>query len=602
MEEKLMRRNEVPKELTWDLTLLCKTEEELQSKLDRLKTLAVEGEKYKGKLNTAENIVAFFKIEEEALIIGGIAGNYAELAVETDYYDTAAQKRAAKVNDVINGFFSRVSFSDIEIASQDDETLDRAAELYPAVACRIKEIKRRKPHMLSPETEKVLSSLSESFGAPYSFYNNAKLADMVFPDFEANGKTYPLGYSLYEDKYEYEPDTEVRRNAYRAFYDKIAQYKNSTATAYNSYVRTQKKMGEIRGFDSIFGDDLYYDGITEEAYNLHIDTIMEKLAPHMRKYAELIKKIYGLDRMTYADLKLPIDPGYSPDVTIPEAKKIISEGLSLLGGDYVKMINEAFDDRWFDFAQNQGKCTGGFCSSPYGANSFILMSWCGKMSDVFTAAHELGHAGHFRLCNGAQSVFDVDVPRYFVEAPSTMNEVLLSHSMLKNSTDKRFRRWVLSNMVSNTYYHNFVTHFLEAYYQREVYRLAEKGESVDAETLSGIFRETLEKFWGDTVELTEGAELTWMRQPHYYMGLYSYTYSAGLSIATQMAKRIEKEGAQAVEDWKKVLSAGSTLPPAGLAKLGGIDVTDVKTLEDTVETIGGYIDEIISLTEELENE
>ena len=602
MEEKLMRRNEVPEELTWDLTLLCKTEEELQSKLDRLKILAGEGEKYKGKLNTAENIVAFFKIEEEALIIGGIAGNYAELAVETDYYDTAAQKRAAKVNDVINDFFSRVSFSDIEIASQSDETLDRAAELYPAVACRIKEIKRRKPHMLSPETEKVLSSLSESFGAPYSFYNNAKLADMVFPDFEANGKTYPLGYSLYEDKYEYEPDTEVRRNAYRAFYDKIAQYKNSTATAYNSYVRTQKKMGEIRGFDSIFGDDLYYDGITEEAYNLHIDTIMEKLAPHMRKYAELIKKIYGLDRMTYADLKLPIDPDYSPDVTIPEAKKIISEGLSLLGEDYVKMINEAFDDRWFDFAQNQGKCTGGFCSSPYGANSFILMSWCGKMSDVFTAAHELGHAGHFRLCNGAQSVFDVDVPRYFVEAPSTMNEVLLSHSMLKNSTDKRFRRWVLSNMVSNTYYHNFVTHFLEAYYQREVYRLAENGESVDAETLSGIFRETLEKFWGDTVELTEGAELTWMRQPHYYMGLYSYTYSAGLSIATQMAKRIEKEGAQAVEDWKKVLSAGSTLPPAGLAKLGGIDVTDVKTLEDTVETIGGYIDEIISLTEELENE
>ncbi|MBQ0101840.1 MAG: oligoendopeptidase F, partial [Firmicutes bacterium] len=582
--------------------LLCKTEEELQSKLGRPKVLAGEGEKYKGKLNTAENIVAFFKIEEEALIIGGIAGNYAELAVETDYYDTAAQKRAAKVNDVINDFFSRVSFSDIEIASQSDETLDRAAELYPAVACRIKEIKRRKPHMLSPETEKVLSSLSESFDAPYSFYNNAKLADMVFPDFEANGKTYPLGYSLYEDKYEYEPDTEVRRNAYRAFYDKIAQYKNSTAAAYNSYVRTQKKMGEIRGFDSIFGDDLYYDGITEEAYNLHIDTIMEKLAPHMRKYAELIKKIYGLDRMTYADLKLPIDPDYSPDVTIPEAKKIISEGLSLLGEDYVKMINEAFDDRWFDFAQNQGKCTGGFCSSPYGANTFILMSWCGKMSDVFTAAHELGHAGHFRLCNGAQSVFDVDVPRYFVEAPSTMNEVLLSHSMLKNSTDKRFRRWVLSNMVSNTYYHNFVTHFLEAYYQREVYRLAEKGESVDAETLSGIFRETLAKFWGDTVELTEGAELTWMRQPHYYMGLYSYTYSAGLSIATQMAKRIEKEGAQAVEDWKKVLSAGSTLPPAGLAKLGGIDVTDVRTLEDTVETIGGYIDEIISLTEELENE
>ena len=181
-----------------------------------------------------------------------------------------------------------------------------------------------------------------------------------------------------------------------------------------------------------------------------------------------------------------------------------------------------------------------------------------------------------------------------------MNELIMAHYLLKTSQDKRFRRWVLSCMISNTYYHNFVTHLMEAAYQREVYKIVDAGGSVQAETLSRIMRETLQKFWGEDVEINEGAELTWMRQPHYYMGLYSYTYSAGLTVATQASKRIEAEGQQAVEDWKKVLASGGTLDPVGLAALAGIDITTDQPLLDTIETIGGMIEEICHLTEELE--
>ena len=175
----------------------------------------------------------------------------------------------------------------------------------------------------------------------------------------------------------------------------------------------------------------------------------------------------------------------------------------------------------------------------------------------------------------------------------------MTNYLLKTSDDKRFRRWVLSAMVSNTYYHNFVTHLLEAAYQREVYKIVDAGGSVQVDTLSKLMKETLQKFWGDDVELTEGAELTWMRQPHYYMGLYSYTYSAGLTIATQVCKRIEKEGKVAVEDWKKVLAAGSTKTPVELAAMAGIDITTDQPLLDTIETIGAMIDEICELSKEL---
>ncbi len=222
------------------------------------------------------------------------------------------------------------------------------------------------------------------------------------------------------------------------------------------------------------------------------------------------------------------------------------------------------------------------------------------MSDVFTLAHELGHAGHIQTCNRTQSVFGTDVSTYIVEAPSTINELLMSHYLLKTNPDKRFRRWVLSCMVGKTYYHNFVTHLLEAAYQREVYRIVDAGGGVSADTLNRIMKETLHRFWGDDVELTEGAELTWMRQPHYYMGLYSYTYSAGLTVATQACKRIEREGQPAVDDWKRVLAAGGVKTPLELAQMAGVDISTDAPLLDTMETIGGYIDEICRLSEELD--
>jgi oligoendopeptidase F len=286
-------------------------------------------------------------------------------------------------------------------------------------------------------------------------------------------------------------------------------------------------------------------------------------------------------------------------VSIEESKNYILDGLSILGPEYQEMIREAYRDRWVDFAKNQGKSTGGFCASPYGTNSFILLSWNDRMADVFTLAHELGHAGHFKSCNAAQSIFDVDVSGYLVEAPSTMNELLMAHYLLKTKDDPRFRRWVLSCMISNTYYHNFVTHLLEAAYQREVYRKIDEGGSVDAPVLSQIMKETLQKFWGEDVEILDGAELTWMRQPHYYMGLYSYTYSAGLTIATQVCKRIEREGECAVEDWKKVLAAGSTVDPVEFAKMAGVDITTEEPLLDTIAYIGEIIDEICTLTDKL---
>ena len=597
-----MKRSEVPIEQTWNLSLIYKSPEEAWQAAEELKQLTDKAEaQYKGNLKDAQAIVDCLLLYEKMHELAVRFSDYFGLAMETDYSNAEAVANANKAESLVTDFQAKTSFIESEILEADECVLEEAVKNGGTVAGHIKRMLRRKPHTLSPETEKTLAALGEFMETPYQVYRQAKLSDTRFDAFAVDGKEYPLSYALFEEEYEYEEDTEIRRAAFRNFSDKIKEYENVTAAAYNAYVCRDKRLADVRRFKDVFEYLLFEEEVTRDLYDRQIDVIMEKLAPHMRKYAELIRKMHGLDRMTYADLKLSVDPDYDPRVTMDEAENYIADGLAVMGEDYVSMIHEAFRDRWIDYGTNDGKCTGGFCESTYGVPaSFILLSWQSRMSDVFTLAHELGHAGHFRECNNAQGFFDTLVPMYYVESPSTINELLLSGYQEKTSTDPRLRRWVLGNTVGKTYYHNFVTHLLEAAYQREVYKIIDDGGSVQAETLSGIYRDVLTKFWGDTVELTEGAELTWMRQPHYYMGLYSYTYSAGLTIATKMAQRILQEGETAAEDWKKALCAGSTVTPLEFAQMAGVDISTDGPLLETIEYIGEMIDEMCVLTEQLE--
>jgi oligoendopeptidase F len=263
------------------------------------------------------------------------------------------------------------------------------------------------------------------------------------------------------------------------------------------------------------------------------------------------------------------------------------------------MIEKSFAERWIDFPQSIGKSTGGFCSSPYRKGAYILLNWNDKMNEVLVLAHELGHAGHFYFAGQAQNIFDAGaVSTYFVEAPSTMNEIIMAEHLINQSDDPRFKRWVLSSMVSRTYYHNCVTHLLEAHYQREVYRRVEKGEPITANVLNELKLATLKQFWGDAVEIQDYAGRTWMRQPHYFMGLSPYTYSAGLTIATAAFKKI-KNGELTVEKWIDVLKAGGSKKPLELAAMADVDLSTEAPLRAMIDYVDEMVEEMIELTEQM---
>ena len=182
-------------------------------------------------------------------------------------------------------------------------------------------------------------------------------------------------------------------------------------------------------------------------FDRQIDVIMSDLAPVMQKYAKIIQRVHNLDKMRFEDLKISIDPNFEPEISIEESKKYIYGALKVLGDDYVKMLESAYDYRWIDFAQNKGKDTGAYCASPYITHSYVFISWTGKMAETFVLAHELGHAGHFTLAQQHQNLLDSEASMYFVEAPSTMNEMLMANYLFSNSEDPKFKRWVIGSIL-----------------------------------------------------------------------------------------------------------------------------------------------------------
>lgn len=603
MVANLPQRSAIAAEETWDLTSLFATEQDYTNALNQLEQdVETFHQTFKGSVKDAASVIEVLSAYRNIIESIVPVATYSNLSVSTDQTDDEAQMRASKFGSSSAKFSSKLSFVTSELLELPEAVLEEAMQQSDEFQVYLKRLLDRKPHQLHPEVEKALAAYSPTFSAPYGLYNTTKMVDMKFDDFEVDGKSYPLSYVSFEGDWEAETDTELRRAAFKAFSDKLRDYQHTTAKTYDTHIQTEKITADLRGYDSVFDSLLFNQEVDRSLYNRQIDLIMSELAPHMRKYAKLLQKAHGLDKMTFADLKISLDPSYEPEITIEESKQYINDALSIMGDDYLEMVERSYSERWIDFAQNAGKSTGAFCSSPYGNHPFILISWTGRMNEVFVLAHELGHAGHFYNANRAQNVFNARPSLYFIEAPSTMNEMLMAKHLMKENDDPKFKRWVISSIVARTYYHNFVTHLLEAAYQRKVYERVDNGQSVNANILNSLKRGVLEEFWGDDVEITEGAELTWMRQPHYYMGLYPYTYSAGLTISTQVSKRILDEGQPAVEEWLEVLRAGGTKTPVELSKMAGVDITTEQPLRDTIAYIGDLIDQLETLTAEIEGQ
>lgn len=595
MTNAMPKRQDIDVQLTWNTNLIFPTQEDFKLALADYKSSVETFEKtYKGQLTDLETIVAALKHYETLAILRGKLFNYAFLPLEVDKFNTELASLANEFQLVAATVAPLLSFLETELALLDQALLEAVIADQPQWTSYIQEIIRFKPHQLHPLQEELLASFAPTFDQPYLNYGTTKFEDMTFENFEANGQTYGNSYVLFENDYEISHDTELRRKSAAGFYSTLKKYKNTTAATYLSHIKNEQIEAKLRGFQSTIDYLLFQQNVSRDLFDRQIDMIMKELAPHMRRYVKLVAKAHNLETITHADLKISLPSDYNQRITPEDSKQFLIDCLGVLGEDYVKMIERSFDERWTDFAQNEGKATGGFCATLYDGPSYILLSWTGLMNEVLVLAHELGHAGHFQLAK-KQSILNYEPSLYFIEAPSTANEVLTCNTLLKQNQDPGFQAYLISELISRTYFHNMVTHLLEAAFQREVYTRLDKDEYLNGDILCQIKLDVIKEFWGEDFEIGEDAGLIWMRQPHYYLGLYPYTYSAGLTIGTAMAKQLEENPEAVVERWLETLSLGASMSAQDLAKYAGVDVSTDQPLKETIAYVGSLVDKLEEL-------
>ncbi|AMB99487.1 oligoendopeptidase F [Aerococcus urinaehominis] len=598
-ESVVKSRDQVNPAAKWDLTAIFPTQAAYEQALDQIQVDVNDfTESYKGRLNQLDLLSQAIYSRSDLAVQVSQLSHYALLPVEVDRTDSQAALRLGKLEAILNQLTSDLLWFEAELLDLPQNLLDQLAQSQPDLEDFCRQLTKKRQRYLGKDLESALVDLAPANQQFYNIYNEAKLADLDFPDFTVNGKTYPLSFVLYEDKYMYDEDTEVRRTAYQVFSDQLAKYQHSFAATYYGHLLQEKAQAKLRGFDSTIDYLLDSQDVDRELYNRQIDVIMEKLAPVMQKYISHLKAVRGLDKMTYADLKISLDPDFSKQITFPESEAYIKGATAVLGADYYSKLAMAYQDNWVDYAQNKGKSTGGFCTSVAGVHPYILMSWTNQLSDLYTLIHELGHAGQMITAEEHNLYLTSEPSLYLIEAPSTFNELLLTAYLEDQAEDTRSKRFALASMIANTYFHNFVTHLLEAAYQREVYREIDKGEAVTAEKLSELKEQVLKQFWGSAVDLEPASQLTWMRQPHYYMGLYPYTYSAGLTIATQAFLNIRAGQVGAVEKWLAFLTTGA-MDPVRAADIAGVDITTEAALENTIAFLDRTVDQIIAYSQDL---
>ena len=591
-----LSRAEVPIDETWNLDDLFVSDAHWEAELAAVEAARGGVSAYEGHLfEGAVVILACLNSVEALQQRFERVSFFAHLRNAQDGTNPQSQGAIARVDALEARLTAGIAFVDSEILQLPDGVLEQCLASEPALAVhkvRLQDLLERKPHHLGADTERVLASLGEVLNAPYMVYGRSKSNDIQFAPFtDASGATYANSINGFESNFESHSDTSLRRNAWQSFSAGLKAYNHTYAATFATEVNKNVVMARLRNYASTEDYLLQPHQIPRTVYTNIVQIIQTELAPHMRRYARLRRRVLGLDKLLYCDIKVPLDAEFNPRITYDEGCKLILDSLAVMGAEYCDFARRTMDQRWVDRSDNIGKSSGAFCASPYGIHPYILITWSNTMRNVFTLAHELGHGGHFGLAMQHQRYVNTRPAMPFVEAPSIMNEILLAQHILAKNSDPRMRRSVIMQVLG-TYHHNFVTHLLEAELQRQVYALAESGQSITAAGLNQRKGDILAAFWGDTVEIDDGARMTWMRQPHYYMGLYPYTYSVGLVASTAMANLIQEEGQPAVQRWLGVLKAGGTMKPLELMQAAGIDMSTPAPIHQAVDYVGMLVDEL----------
>lgn len=591
-------RSEVPEALTWDLAAIYPDEPAWEAAVAHVTDDLAQVATFRGRLGESGATLLGCLRARDALMRQLVkVGAYASLHASVDGASAVAQARAIRASALGARVRAEIAFIESELLDLADPVLAAAFAAAPELEAyrhQIDDVRRLRGHRLVPEAERAIAALGNALAAPGTVYHRAVAADLDFPAVQdAEGREVQTSVGRLEGLMQ-SPAREVRRQAHEALAAGLRRHRATFAATLAAMIERNVALARLRGYGS--AEEMFLDPqrVSLHVYGNVLDVIHDAIAPHVRRLLRLRQARLDLPELRRYDLNAPLDPDYQPAATIEEGRELILTALRPLGEEYQAILADAFAHRWVDRADNVGKSHGAFCSTVYGVHSYVCMTWQDRMRDVFTLAHELGHAGHGMLAARNQLIGDTRPTRFFIEAPSTCHELLLGRHILAGTDDPRMRRWVIGQFLG-TFLHNMVTHLLQGHLERRLYALAEAGRPLTLAAIMAAQGEVYERFYAGAVAVDDGMRLDWMTVPHYYTGLYPFTYAAGLACAHGVADAIAREGQPAVDRWLRTLKAGGTRPPLELMAMAGVDLSSPEPLRAAV----GFFGEMVTQMEEL---
>lgn len=595
--QSIPKRSEVPEEMTWNLKDMFESDQAWMAEYEAMKEFPAKIAAFQGTLaRSAQDLLAWFRLQDEIELRLGVLMGYASCKGDEDTGNSFYQDVRGKAMNVYVSIASAAAFATPEIMAIADETLDRFYAQQPELETyrrSLYQIRRRKDHILSPAEERLLASAGEMANASENIAGVFRNADQIFPDVtDSQGNVHPLTDATFVPLLT-SPDRELRRRAFETYYKQLGQYKNTIAATLDGQFKQLCFFSNARHYDSTIQASLDATEVPVPVYMNLIEAVHNNL-DKMYRYVALRKKLLGVDELHMYDVYTPIVADADQAITYEQAKETVLEALQVLGDDYVDLLKEGFSNRWIDVYENVGKRSGAYSSGNSRPHPYVLLNHKDNLDCQFTLAHEMGHALHSYHSCKYQPVSTSDYVIFVAEVASTCNEVLLMRHLLKKTTDKKQRAYLINHFMDQfkgTVYRQ--TMFAE--FELAMGKMAESGQALTADALCQKYHELNKLYFGPDMVSDDQIALEWARIPHFFYNYYVFQYATGFSAAVAIANRILKEGAPAVADYKKFLSGGCSTDPISLLKIAGVDMSSPEPVNSALALFGELVDEMEQL-------
>ena len=578
-------RKDIDKKYTWNLDKIYSSIDDFNKDYKLAVGKIEEISKYENNLtDSSKNMYNGIKLYFDTGRIMEKLYMYAHLSFDLDTSNNKKQELTEKISNLYDMFSKNSYYFHTSIRKLDKEELDRYYKKEPGLheyENYIKDIYRYKEHILSDEEERLLSSIGKIVGNSYDTYELFKDSDMSFDSIkDEDGNEVELTNSTYS-VYMESKDRRVRKDAFETLYKEYKKYKNTFASLISTNMKESSVLSKVSKFNSSIERSLFEDEVDIEVYNNLIDSVHSNIS-YLHDYYSLKKKLLGLDELHIYDVYVPIIDSYSKKYDYETAKEMILKVLNVFGDEYINKVKEYLDSRIIDVYPSKGKRTGGYSSGGYDTDPYILLNYQDKYNDMSTLIHEMGHSMHSYYSRKYNSYQDSDYRIFVAEVASTVNELLLSHCMIKHSDSKEEKLFILNNLME-LYRATIYRQTMFAEFEKEISNLSDKGEALTADKLCDMYYDLNKFYFGDEVSVDDEIRYEWERIPHFYYDFYVYKYSTGLSASTMIVKNILDKKENAVDNYIEFLKCGGRLSPLESLKVAGVDLTKKEVVDEALE-------------------